>query len=63
MITGTCPYCGSTDWNHVERIDDDYGADECWAEWICHCRGCKNDFKRLESYELAEATHEAFEED
>lgn len=62
MITGTCPFCGSADWDYEERIDGGYEADECWADWICHCYGCKSDFKRSESYKLTEARHEAFEE-
>lgn len=62
MITNTCPFCGSADWDYDERIDDGYEEDECWVDWTCYCYGCKSYFKRLESYKLTEATHRAFEE-
>lgn len=63
MIVNTCPRCGSTNWGYMEGIDNGYDTDGYWADWLCRCYDCKNDFERLENYKLTEATHDAFEED
>ena len=62
MITGTCPFCGSADWDCEEKMAIGYEEDGCWIEWACYCHNCNNDFRRLEDYKLTKARHEAFEE-